>query len=42
MFLTQVENARAVRLGQFRYVEGSRFFAVLALHLGILERAGSR
>lgn len=36
MFFTQVENAWAVRFGKFRYVESGRFFAVLALHLGIL------
>ena len=42
MFLAQVENAWAIRLGKFRYVEGGRFFTVLALHRGILLRAGSR
>ena len=33
MLLTQVQDARAIRLGKLRNMEGCWFFAVLALHL---------
>ncbi len=39
MFLTKVQNARAVGLGEFGDMERRRFFTVLTLHLGILSRA---
>ena len=34
MLLAKMENARPIRLGQFRNVERRWFFAMLTLHLG--------